>query len=40
MSKNSTQSSIMANQASMMVPLVGPAHQGENEVTFFGKMMS
>jgi hypothetical protein len=30
----------MANQASMMEAVVGLAHQGENEVTFFGKIMS
>jgi hypothetical protein len=39
MSKNGAQSSKTANQASTTV-VVGPGHQGKNEVTNFGKMMS
>jgi hypothetical protein len=40
MSKNGVQSSKMANQASVMTAVLGPAYQGQNEVTNFGKMMS
>jgi hypothetical protein len=40
MSKNGAQNSKIANQASVMTAVLGPAHQGWNEVTNFGKMMS